>query len=214
MARADELKEDPARPPWWCLGAAALFHAVLLGISADAVDAWRRDQPPPRPASTPAAVKVRHLGTPAEAAAATQAPPPAPAAEESPTVATEPTPPPASAEPSVAVDPGFYVPRALLTVAPVVRTPVLLQWPANWPLRNSYTAVLKLYLDERGRVDRVEPDGDAVLPGPLFESARQAFLAAEFKPGELDGQAVKSWVRIEVNFETADAPSTPSSPIP
>jgi hypothetical protein len=86
---------------------------------------------------------------------------------------------------------------------------VLLQWPPNWPLRRTYTAVLKLYLDESGRVERVEPDGDAVLPEPLFESARDAFLAAEFSAGQLNGQAVKSWIRVEVSFETGDRPGPP-----
>lgn len=85
----------------------------------------------------------------------------------------------------------------------------MLQWPANWPLRRSYSAVLKLYLDEQGRVERVEPDGDGVLPGPLFESARQAFMAADFKPGEVNGQVVKSWMRVEVNFEAGDVQSPP-----
>ena len=72
-------------------------------------------------------------------------------------------------------EPAVYVPRALLTVGPVARAPVLLDWPANWLARGTYRGVLKLYLDEQGRVERVEADDDTALPGPLFDVARAAF---------------------------------------
>lgn len=215
MARVDELsgapRRNPARPPWWCLAGAALIHVALLGLGAHALRQWQLDHPMTRPADTPAALKVRHLSAPAGAAAeaVTQEPLP-PTLAEAPGPAVPP-PPPSPPEPPAAeaVEPTFYVPRAKLSVAPVPRAPVLLQWPDNWPVQKSYSAVLKLYLDEQGRVERVEPDGDAVLPGPLLETARQAFLAASFTPGELNGQAVKSWMRIEVNFETGKIPAPP-----
>jgi hypothetical protein len=113
----------------------------------------------------------------------------------------------ASAVAAGPVEPAIYVPRALLSVAPVARGPVHLLWPQNWPLKASYTAILKLYLDEQGRVERVELDGGATLPEPLFESARQAFVSAGFAPGELDGRAVKSWIRVEVSFESETSPA-------
>lgn len=212
MARTDELsglhpRRQRRRILSGCLAGAALAHLALLGLGSGALRQGQRDRLPARPVSTPAAVKVRHLSAPAAAAplalAAASAPAASPAPPSEPATSTS---DPAAAS---AVEPAVYVPRGLLSVAPVARTPVLLQWPPNWPLRQTYTAVLKLYLDEQGRVERVEPDGDAVLPGPLFESARLAFMAADFTPGQLNGQAVKSWFRIEVSFETAAAPVPP-----
>lgn len=115
-----------------------------------------------------------------------------------------------AAQPATSVgEPTVYVPRAMLSVGPVARAPVLLVWPPNWPLRRAYTAVLRLYLDEQGRVVRVEPDGDVVLPELLFETARQAFMAADFTPGQLNGQAVRSWTRIEVSFDSESVAAPP-----
>ncbi|HEY8878141.1 MAG TPA: hypothetical protein VIN03_11285 [Roseateles sp.] len=184
-----------------------LVHVAMLGLGVHAVRQWQREHPPSRPPDTPAAFKVRHLIAPAGVPPATETDEPPPASAEAPGPETQPPPP---GPPAVGVvEPTFYVPRAQLSVAPVPRAPVLLQWPDNWPVQKSYSAVLKLYLDEQGRVERVEPDGDAVLPTPLLETARQAFLAASFTPGELNGQAVKSWMRIEVNFETGKIPAPP-----
>ncbi|QPF72549.1 hypothetical protein G8A07_06120 [Roseateles sp. DAIF2] len=101
-----------------------------------------------------------------------------------------------------------YVPRSLLSAAPVAQRPVLLQWPSDGPARGSYRGVLKLFIDERGRVQRVEPD-DEELPVSLVNVARQAFLAASFKPGEVQGRAVRSWIRIEVSFDAELLPLGP-----
>lgn len=220
MARADELRRiragGPVRVPWWCLAGTALAHFALLASGAQALSDWKQGQLQPKPSDTPLALKVRYVPVPV-------VPPMALAAEEQPPVAAtfgpttlpsplpEPSPPPELSEQPVApvVEPAIYVPRALLSVGPVARTPVLLQWPPSWPLRRTYTAILKLYLDEQGRVERVEPDDEAVLPAPLFETAREAFMAAEFSPGQLNGQAVKSWMRIEVNFESEKVTAPP-----
>lgn len=193
-----------------CLGGALLAHLALLGLVPDAVHRWQRERLQATPVPTPAALKVRHLASAAAIDAAPEGrgetssvPGPAPASEP---VSAQAAPKPAVAVVPV-VEPPIYVPRALLSVAPVARAPVLLAWPENWPLKASYTAILKLYLDEQGRVERVEPDGDAKLPEPLFESARQAFIAAGFTPGQLNGQAVKSWIRVEVSFESETLPA-------
>lgn len=219
MARADELRGAGAsgsvRAPWWCLAGAALAHLALLASGAQALSDWKRDQLLPKPTDAPAALKVRYVAAPAVTPIAAAAEQPSPAAAISgPATVPSPLPPEISREPSPQpavpiVEPAIYVPRALLSVGPVARTPVLLQWPLNWPVRRSYNAILKLYLDEQGRVERVEPDGDAVLPEPLFETARQAFMATDFSPGQLNGQAVKSWMRIEVNFESEKVAAPP-----
>lgn len=209
MAGTDELKvRGPRSPAWaWCLTVVVLAHAALLPLGSDLMRGWQRERLAPRPPGAPVALQVRRV--PASAAAAQpQAAPaevPAPAAREAASGPGPQSAPPAAPPPA---EPPVYVPRALLSVAPVARAPVLLQWPANWPFRRSYTAVLRLYLDEGGRVVRVEPDGEDRLPGPLFDSAREAFLAATFTPGQVQGQAVRSWMRVEVSFE-ADLPSSP-----
>lgn len=194
-----------------CLGSAALAHLALLGwIGPETFLSWQQERLRAPRAAAPVAVRVRQLTSAAAAEPAPPAPAPGPASAPDRPLEPMPQPTPAPAVPvSADVEPPVYVPRALLSVAPVARAPVLLEWPPNWPLRNSYKAILKLYLDEQGRVERVEPDGDAVLPGPLFEAARQAFVATGFTPGQLNGQAVKSWVRVEVSFETGPPASSP-----
>ncbi|MGR6806232.1 hypothetical protein ACU6VI_08050 [Sphaerotilus natans] len=69
-----------------------------------------------------------------------------------------------------------------------------------------FRAALTLFIEADGRVSRVrlEPDADAAdggsLPPVLEDSARQAFLASPFEPGELGGRAVRSRLRVEVQF--------------
>lgn len=57
-----------------------------------------------------------------------------------------------------------------------------------------------LFIDEHGQVQRIEAD-PASLPEALEQAAREAFMAAQFAPREIDGAAVKSHVRVEVIFD-------------
>ncbi len=99
-----------------------------------------------------------------------------------------------------------YVPRPLLTVPPVAQAPVLIGEPTGATQTGRYVGILSLFIDEEGRVQYVAADEPA-LP-PLYEqAARDAFIAARFSPGQVDGRAVKSRVRVEVVFD-----STPLSP--
>ena len=69
-----------------------------------------------------------------------------------------------------------------------------------------FRAALTLFIEHDGRVSRVrlEPDphapGGGALPPVLEDSARQAFLASLFEPGKLGDRAVRSRLRIEVEF--------------
>lgn len=195
-----------------CLGAALLAHLALLGAGAEAVHRWQQERLHAKPVATPAALLVRHLASAAVGEASPEASGETTMVTDA-ALGSDAVPDQVAAEPAVAaasaVEPAIYVPRAMLSTAPVPRTPVMLVWPQNWPLKASYTAILKLYLDEQGEVERVEQDGDTRLPEPLFESARQAFISAGFTPGQLNGQAVKSWVRVEVNFESDKLPVRP-----
>jgi len=94
----------------------------------------------------------------------------------------------------------FYA-RAELTVGPAPKGVVQIGYPAFDGERDLYVSELVLLIDETGVVSRVLLAG-APLPAPLEEAARSAFLQALFTPGERDGRAVKSRIRVEVVFDS------------
>ena len=98
-------------------------------------------------------------------------------------------------------------PRPQLTRPPLPRTLVDIAFPPGEPTPGRHRAVLALYIDEAGRVQRVVPLDDD-LPGPYIAAARNAFLMAQFEPGEIRQQAVKSLIHIEVQFDQAAPVST------
>ncbi|MFG6416200.1 hypothetical protein ACG02S_20095 [Roseateles sp. DC23W] len=182
-----------------------MAHVGLIGIWSDTVLSWQRERLQAPHIQAPQPVVVRQLDLPEPSSALEGV-----IAEARPTSPSEAASAPsrASSEPlaldswvTAPVAASVYVPRGLLSTAPVPRGAVPLLWPQNWHLKASYTAVLKLYLDEEGTVERVELDGDARLPDPLFEAARDAFMAVGFTPGQLNGKPVKCWTRVEVSFD-------------
>jgi hypothetical protein len=92
-----------------------------------------------------------------------------------------------------------YLPRSALTVPPAARSTVVVPYPVFDGDAGRYAARLSLYIDENGRVRRVHLDNED-LPEPLKLAIRDAFVSAEFLPGELNGRAVRSRMRIEVTF--------------
>ena len=99
-----------------------------------------------------------------------------------------------------------YVPRSLLTEPPVVQTPVVIAEPSvQAPSIGVRTGILALYIDEEGRVQEVVGQAPS-LPAEYEQAAREAFLAARYTPGRIDGRAVKSRVRVEVKFDGAASP--------
>jgi len=101
---------------------------------------------------------------------------------------------------SVKVDSDSYIPRNQLTTPPIARSAIVLKPPSGEVGAGRLVGVLSLFIDEQGRVIRVDAEEPA-LP-PLFEqAARETFLTAEFSPGEVDGQAVRSRLRVEVVFD-------------
>lgn len=95
-----------------------------------------------------------------------------------------------------------YLPRRLLSVAPVAQQPVELLWPDDVRVAaGRYGAVLVLFIDEQGVVQRVKVEsGD--LPPALQELALAAFAGASFAPGQVQGVPVKSRIRVEVEFQS------------
>lgn len=119
-----------------------------------------------------------------------------------PSVATPEPQPPAQAEAAAARDPDeeVYVPRSRLSVPPVAREQIRVDFPASFQERGDYTVVLSLFIDEAGVVRRVRVDSVGV-PVELQDAASLAFLHARYSPGQVDGQPVKSLIRIAVGFE-------------
>ncbi len=98
-----------------------------------------------------------------------------------------------------------YLPRSALTLGPEPTAEVLLAYPDHAP-DGRWQGVLTLFIDERGQVQRVRVEStESELPPPFQEAARQAFLAARFTPGQWQGQAVRSRIRIAVEFESTVA---------
>jgi TonB family protein len=106
----------------------------------------------------------------------------------------------AAALPSVPSSTYYYRTRDL-DVQPGIMTRVEPAYPDAALARGlSGKVVLRLYINEKGAVDRVETL--SAKPAGYFEaSAERAFQAARFTPGRKGKQAVKTQMVIEVSFE-------------
>ena len=93
-----------------------------------------------------------------------------------------------------------FVPRPLLSVPPTARTPIIFSSQPDETDIARYRGVLSLFIDEEGRVQYIAADGP-LLPPALEQAAREAFMQAQFWPGQVDGHAVKSRQRVEVMFD-------------
>lgn len=105
--------------------------------------------------------------------------------------------------------PGGYLPRGLLSIAPAATAPVIIPTPGGSVELGRHVGVLALYIDEQGRVRRIEAEPPA-LPAAMEQAARETFMAAQFSPGLVDGHPVKSRIRVEVVFD--DAPRSAAPP--
>lgn len=93
-----------------------------------------------------------------------------------------------------------FLPKERLSVSAQPLTNIQIPWPPGLPVMGIKSAVFTIFIDELGIVRDVVPDGHTL--SPIMEAvARDAFLAAAFRPALLNGRAVKSMKRIEVEFE-------------
>lgn len=92
-----------------------------------------------------------------------------------------------------------YLPRSKLSVAPAPLTAVDVPFPAQVSGIVNLTVQLTLFIDEQGRVRRVRIDS-AAIPSAFAAAVLNTFLEARFQPGEVDNVAVRSQVRLEVEF--------------
>jgi outer membrane biosynthesis protein TonB len=190
------------------LGHAAAFAWLATGQPASAPQGALHGAPPtfqvrPLQPSTPAqATAAAGPQTPAALRGSTESTlpvsprPPAPAA---------PAPPPpvslAQPERSVAPAPDApYLPRGQLTVPPKLVGHVDVPFPGDVDGTVDLKVRVTLFIDERGSVQKLRLDTPDVHPA--FErSIREAFASARFSPGELDSIAVRSQVRLEIDFQ-------------
>ena len=215
----------------WCIALSAAVHVLLL---AAVVPAGPRPGGLPHAASRAARPISVRLITEAPAAgiaalSAASAAAPVPEASGVPHVATGPDPAPAQAStsepasaptrgpdssavatgPGDAVD-GGYVPRPLLSIAPQPGAPVVIATPPDMVETGRRVGVLALYIDEQGRVRRIDAE-QPVLPPAMERAAREAFMAARFSPGQVDGRVVRSRIRVEVVFDNEPLPAAPAA---
>jgi len=158
--------------------------------------------------ATPAAASA------SEPAASAKAVAPAPASASESTLASGSVPVPAQHDyasasaalsaPDAPAD-GGYVPRPLLSVVPDALAPVIIATSPETADLGRRVGVLALYIDEQGRVRRIEAEQPA-LPEAMERAAREAFMAARFSPGQVDGHVVKSRIRVEVVFDDEPLP--------
>jgi TonB family protein len=98
--------------------------------------------------------------------------------------------------------PPRYYPTSELDVHPGITMNVQPKYPEAAARRGlSGKVVMRLYINEKGSVDRVETL--RAQPAGVFEkSAERAFRAARFTPGMKDKRAVKTQMTIEVSFDS------------
>ncbi len=182
----------------WLLAAGSGTGGVGHGLTWQQGGA--RAMLPPTPSSPPTwQVRQVSLARPSSPSAPASASPTSPEP-------TEPTEPVTTADPPMnaaqQTSGGFndYLPRHLLTVGPRPETPVIIDYPAHWSLPGRRSGRLAIYIDEHGTVRRVEALDSALVPA-MVEAARSAFLSARFLPGERSGQAVRTRMEVEVDFD-------------
>jgi hypothetical protein len=93
-----------------------------------------------------------------------------------------------------------FKPRQLLSQPATALSEVILQTPLVPLGADRYVGVLMLFIDEEGIVQHVEIE-EKTLPPVLEFAAIDAFTAAHFLPGRVDGNPVKSRQRVEVVFD-------------
>ena len=94
------------------------------------------------------------------------------------------------------------MPRPLLTEPPTLLVPIVIGEPSSTSQATPLglrKGILAIYIDGDGRVQAVVGE-DPVLPDEYERAAREAFLSARYTPGRINGKAVRSRVRVEVQF--------------
>jgi hypothetical protein len=94
-----------------------------------------------------------------------------------------------------------FVPSEYLSFSPKPLAEIEIPFPESLTGDVSLRLELALYIDEDGVVQKVQIAASHVPP-QVQTAAVTSFLASRFKPGEIDGQVVRSLLRVEVHFES------------
>jgi hypothetical protein len=168
--------------------------------------------PPPLPAAPPApeTPQPEAVAPTATTSRADDSPsPPAPTA--SAPAREDTTPRPADPQASAPIDPddaglvagqpiGDFIGADRLTTRPTPLSNIWIRMPEDVEGLVSQTGIVVLFLDVLGEVVEVRSDTAELAP-PYLQSARDAFLGKMFAPGMVNGYAVPTVVRIEVQFD-------------
>lgn len=100
--------------------------------------------------------------------------------------------------------PVYYTSDQLTKRPTAVEVPEL-DTPATKQFIVSGKMILQLWIDERGKVVEVVVE-ESNLPEVFAETARNTFGHSRFTPGERDGVAVRSLMRIEVSYDDMRLP--------
>ena len=101
-----------------------------------------------------------------------------------------------------------YLPRALLTIPPEPQGAVVLpSWSDPNEKPGKHVGTLVLYINAAGTVDQVIPEAPR-LPPKLEDIAVETFRSVQFAPAQRHGYEVKSWIRVEVEFDNSPIPQS------
>ena len=118
--------------------------------------------------------------------------------------------PPIPAEPNPVI-PGLpdvrYFTTRELSRQPTLVEPVKLDVPRGAIAPEGGKVALRLWISESGSVEIIRVVQTNV-PVVMTETAVTAFKAARFRPGEINGQTVKSQLAIEVGFDATASPKS------
>jgi hypothetical protein len=98
-----------------------------------------------------------------------------------------------------------YLPRSKLSAAPQPQDIVDVPFPADVNGIVDLKVRIALFIDELGTVRRIRIDSPDV-PSPFVVAVLDSFSTVRFNPGKLDGMAVRSQIRLEVEFNADNRP--------
>ena len=198
-------------PTLWVCGALSLAAHFFLLPSWQTPSGFEAAPPPP--------IQVRTIAMPTQGSKTPQVTVAAAPSSYAPSVPIEDTRTPtepeqlthAFAAPTIAATnlDEVFIPRPKLSIAPVAQTPVVLPDMDEQIQSGRFAGILALYIDETGHVHHIQPL-EPRLPPKLEKSAIDTFMAVQFTPGQLNGNNVKSRIKLEVVFEKT--PVTSSMP--
>lgn len=75
-------------------------------------------------------------------------------------------------------------------------------WQPDEPIKNNDgVIILKIYVGENGNADFIEYEENN-MPDSFSENVVNSFLNANYTPGYFDGRPVKSWLKVEIRYDS------------